>query len=234
MCTSLQLLEIGKCPKLESIPTGDLPHNLRKLKIYGCETLRSFTGNTHSTLMCLELLHICDCVEFGSFPSGNLPPNLQILHVRNCSKLISNYVGWQLHTLVYLHELVIEGFEHEGSFPANGSLPSALTSLSMVAFPNLESINCTELKRVPCLRKLEIRGCQSLQTFSEDLPQSLCHLTISECPSLVAKCRGPASSAVSHIPCLDLDPLSPNTAATSLLDSNSFLSLLDFFGCPLC
>jgi len=156
--------------------------------------------------MSLELMHISECPEMDSFPNNGLPPNLEILHVRNCTKLIPKYLDWQLHRLVYLKEIVIEGFEGEGPFPANGSLPAALTILSMDSFSNIESINCVELKRLACLRELEIRRCQSLRTFSDNLPQSLCRLTVFECPSLAAGCQGPDFNKISHITCILVDP----------------------------
>ena len=164
-----------------------------------------------SNLVCLDLLHVSDCPELESFPPGGLPPNLEVLHVRNCKKLIPNNVGWQLHRLIYLRELVIEGYEGEGPFPANGSLPSELTILSMVAFPNLRSINCTELKRLSCIRELEIRRCRSLRKFSQELPQSLCRLAILECPLLVAKLQGTDLldfGIISQVPCLVFDQFS--------------------------
>lgn len=234
-CNSLQLLDIANCPKLEPLHfhSVDLPDKLQKLRIAECETLLSLPGNMH-TLKCLELLHISDCPGLESFQRG-LPSSLEVLHIRNCNKLISSYLGWQLYRLIFLKELVIEGFEGEGPFPATGSMPSALTILSIVAFPNLRSINCLELKHLDCLRELEIRRCHSLQQFSEDLPHSLCWLTILECPLLAAKCRGPESPDVgniSQISCLVLDPLSRDTTAAPPSGSISFL-LLHFLGLHL-
>ena len=119
MCTSLQLLGISVCPKLELFPANGISPNLQKLKICACKNLRCLPDDMHSTLMSLKLLHISKCPKMESFPQYGLAPNLEVLHVRDCEMLISKYGDGLLDRLVSLKELSIEGFIGKRPFPAN-------------------------------------------------------------------------------------------------------------------
>ncbi|XP_057510806.1 disease resistance protein RGA2-like [Actinidia eriantha] len=83
--TSLQLLHIGRCPRLASVPKEGLPPSLQRLTIDHCAEFTSIPdqGLPQSLLE----LYILFCPRFGSFPEQGLPQSLLDLSVSGCPKL---------------------------------------------------------------------------------------------------------------------------------------------------
>ncbi|KAF9670811.1 hypothetical protein SADUNF_Sadunf13G0107500 [Salix dunnii] len=125
--TSLQLLRIKACKKLESIPSIQHCTSLVELNIWRCNELITIPGDFRelksslkkliisnckletlpSGLKCcasLEKLWIWDCGELTHINDLQELSSLQILHIEGCDKLIS--IDWlslqQLHSLVEL------------------------------------------------------------------------------------------------------------------------------------
>ncbi|KAK2638438.1 hypothetical protein Ddye_026233 [Dipteronia dyeriana] len=86
--SSLQLLSIRGCPKLESLPNEGLPTELKCLIIVSCTSLKSLgTKGTLKSLNSLKDLHIEDCPLLLSFPEDGLPTSLQHLRIQGCPSL---------------------------------------------------------------------------------------------------------------------------------------------------
>ncbi|KAI9187363.1 hypothetical protein LWI28_027266 [Acer negundo] len=78
--SSLELLSIRGCSKLESLPDEGLPAELKCLKSLGKKgTLKSLNS--------LKDLQIEDCASLLSFPEDGLPTSLQHLHIQDCPSL---------------------------------------------------------------------------------------------------------------------------------------------------
>ncbi|KAK8611457.1 hypothetical protein V6N13_131506 [Hibiscus sabdariffa] len=87
--SSLQLLSIRGCPKLESLPDEGLPTALQCLVIGSCRILKSLgSKQTLSSLVSLKDLYLEDCPSIQSFPEDGLPPSLQHLEIHGCPLLI--------------------------------------------------------------------------------------------------------------------------------------------------
>ncbi|KAL2896280.1 putative disease resistance RPP13-like protein 1 [Bienertia sinuspersici] len=203
----LQFLSIVDCPDFVKFPEDGLPPKLQTMEIKGCDHLAGLP-NYISSCTSLERLSVCYCSSLIS-TVGSLPPYLKFLELGH----LQNYAKWNLNQLTSLQELRILGDRSVESFPENDSLPNSLTILYIYRFPKLRSINCAELQRIPCLRELEIKYCQSLLLLCDgDLPQSLYRLTLRGCPKLASRCHKPDGHYVhmtSHITCLDLDDYEP-------------------------
>ncbi|XP_048497540.1 putative disease resistance RPP13-like protein 1 [Beta vulgaris subsp. vulgaris] len=204
-CMSLEWLNIESCTALASFPASGLPAHLQRLRIYNCEILTSLPDRLCSTLKHLD---IWKCPKLESFPPSGLPPSLESMQIFGCGQLTQKYADWKLGGLSFLRELSIGGLVNVESFPADGSMPTKLNILKLDQFSRLRSVNCKELQRIITLREFEIQRCPALVLFSDDLPQSLCRLTIRQSLSMVKRCLGPDGyyvDKISHITCLELD-----------------------------
>ncbi|TXG66478.1 hypothetical protein EZV62_007753 [Acer yangbiense] len=86
--SSLELLSIRGCSKLESLPDEGLPTELKCLIIVSCSSLKSLgTKGALKSLNSLKDLHIDDCPLLLSFPEDGLPTSLQHLHIQDCPSL---------------------------------------------------------------------------------------------------------------------------------------------------
>ncbi|TXG66483.1 hypothetical protein EZV62_007758 [Acer yangbiense] len=86
--SSLELLSIQGCSKLESLPDEGLPTELKCLIIASCTSLKSLgTKGTLKSLNSLKDLQIEDYPSLLSFPEDELPNSLQHLHIQDCPSL---------------------------------------------------------------------------------------------------------------------------------------------------
>ncbi|XP_048495336.1 putative disease resistance protein At3g14460 [Beta vulgaris subsp. vulgaris] len=203
-CVYLKLLKIARCSEFVSFPASGLPANLERLTIRDCKKLTSLPDRVCSTMNHLE---ISFCEMLDSSPLGRLFPSLESMIMSYCQKLCQKYADWQVGGLVSLKILKIEGINDVESFPPDGFLPTTLNFLQFRTFERLRSINCKELQRVINLREFEIEECRELILFSDDLPQSLCRLSIQLCDRMKKRCLRPDGyyvDKISHITCVEL------------------------------
>ncbi|XP_057745763.1 putative disease resistance protein At3g14460 isoform X2 [Arachis stenosperma] len=224
-------LLISKCRNLESVSISEAPHAaLQRLKISGCSKLVSFAGEglaapnlTHlritdcyklealprdmnSLLPSLHSLKIYGCPNICRLPKGGLPPNLKSLGVEFCEQQMRD-LSWiaNLHALTHL---TIRGFycDNIKSYPEVGSLPHlpSLTTLKILGFNNLETLECNELLRLTSLQQLFISLCSKLENMEgEKLPPSLLLLEVFHCDLLGEHCKNKHQliwPKISHIP----------------------------------
>jgi Leucine-rich repeat (LRR) protein len=181
----LSQIEINQCPNFAYFPHGGLrAPNLKYFTINHCRSLRSLPHKMHILLPSLEELHIIDCPQVESFPEGGLPSNLNEIYIFDCEKLFASRLGWGLQTLLCVRIFSIgDKSEDAESFPDEGLLPTNLTYLLIVYFPNLKNLNTKGLQHLTALEELEIWNCPKLECMSEDgLPASLSTLRIMSCP----------------------------------------------------
>ncbi|GMN69499.1 hypothetical protein TIFTF001_038549 [Ficus carica] len=76
------------------------------------------------------------------------------------------------------------------SFPEEGLLPTTLTSLYIVEFEYLKSLNGWSLQQLTSLERLSILHCGKLLCLpNKRLPSSLRYLYIHYCPLLERRCQ---------------------------------------------
>ncbi|XP_061999274.1 disease resistance protein RPS6-like [Rosa rugosa] len=199
-CTSLEMLEIGSCSKITSIPIG-----------HGLPLLRG--------------LDIVDCLQLSSLPSWlEYCTSLQNLSIRNCDKLTSI----SLHSLPSLGKLsikyceslesvsTVQGFTSLRQFIIEGCERLTCLLIGQEAFPKLKSLNismCGSLRYLSdglqshvSLEKLMISYCRNLQTIpSLSNLTSLQMLNISNCSGLTSLPGGVAleiASSPTSLTCL--------------------------------
>ena len=234
--TYLRNLNIYDCPKLVSFPQGGLPTpNLTSLGISGCNKLKSLPQGMNTLLTSLQELSIHDCLEIDSFPDGGLPANLSALFIWNCHKLVNRRMEWALHTLPFLRTLTIGGNNkeqrlEESFLEEEQFLPSSLTNLKIMDFPNLKFLHNkglqhltslviwsfpnlksldNEFQHLTSLETLQIEDCEKLKYLpKQGLPSSLSRLSINGCLRLKKRCqrdKGKEWPKISHIPCIIFD-----------------------------
>ncbi|KMT18751.1 hypothetical protein BVRB_2g028730 [Beta vulgaris subsp. vulgaris] len=200
----LKLLQIDGCHEFVGFPANGLPANLESLTIYDCDELAYLPDRLCSTVKHLDI-RICE--KLDSSPFGGLFPSLESMTILYCQKLCQKYADWQVGGLVSLKIMKIGGINDVESFPPDGFLPNTLNFLQLNRFKRLRSINCKELQRVINLCEFEILKCRELILLSDDLPQSLCRLSIQGCDKMKKRCLIPDGNYVdkiSHITCLEL------------------------------
>lgn len=201
----LQTLEISSCSTLVSFPADGFPSSkLTSLTIENCEKLEALPHQIHH-LTCLQSLEIENCPGIKSFPVDGFPTSLASLSLAELN-IFDPIFKWGLHRLIYLRHLCIEGCRNVVSFPPEEScimLPTSLTILRIIDFPNLECISSSILS-LNSLEDLQLSNCAKLKLFPDKgLPLSLLKLFIGECPLLQPKCRegrGKYWPMISHIP----------------------------------
>ncbi|OMO63772.1 Disease resistance protein [Corchorus olitorius] len=87
--SSLQLLSVRGCSKLESLPDEGLPAALECLIIDSCPILKVLgSKDTLKSLLSLKDLYLEDCPKIQSFPDGGLPSSLIHLEIHGCPLLL--------------------------------------------------------------------------------------------------------------------------------------------------
>ncbi|KAB5572974.1 hypothetical protein DKX38_000168 [Salix brachista] len=212
MLSHLQEITICNCSSIVSFPKGGFPAtSLKKLYIGWCEKLQALPERLRGLTSLVELdIHTCPSIV--SFPQDGFPTNLTSLLITNlnfCKPLFD----WGLHRLASLTRLFITaGCAHILSFPCEETgmmLPTSLSSLSIVNFPNLQYLSSNGFQNLTSLQELWISDCPMLKSLPENgLPSSLLELCIHGCPLLKNKCKrdtGKEFSKIAQIPCVYID-----------------------------
>ncbi|KAJ6713998.1 DISEASE RESISTANCE PROTEIN RP [Salix viminalis] len=142
-----QEITICNCSSIVSFPEGGFPAtSLKKLYIGWCEKLQALPERLRGLTSLVEL-DVHKCPSIVSFPRDGFPTNLTSLLITNlnfCKPLFD----WGLHRLASLTRLFITaGCAHVLSFPCEETgmmLPTSLSSLSIVNFPNLQYLSSNE------------------------------------------------------------------------------------------
>ncbi|KAJ6307375.1 hypothetical protein OIU76_017214 [Salix suchowensis] len=212
MLSHLQEITICNCSSIVSFPEGGFPAtSLKKLYIGWCEKLQALPERLRGLTSLVEL-DIHKCPSIVSFPQDGFPTNLTSLLITNlnfCKPLFD----WGLHRLASLTRLFITaGCAHILSFPCEETgmmLPTSLSSLSIVNFPNLQYLSSNGFQNLTSLQELWISDCPMLKSLPENgLPSSLLELYIHGCPLLKNKCKrdtGKEFSKIAQIPCVYID-----------------------------
>ncbi|MED6108407.1 hypothetical protein PIB30_023626 [Stylosanthes scabra] len=210
---NLKNLQIENCSNLESISMSDRPHTaLQRLSIHGCYKLVSLTeeglaapslthlhlkycdnldalpGNMDTLVPNLQSLDIQYCPGICRFPEDGLPRSLKKLCMKGYEGLLRGLSS--MGKLEALTHLVIDDYNCGSrikSFPEVGLLPHlpSLTTLEIIGFDNLETLECNELLRLTSLQHLHIKFCEKLEKIEgEKLPLSLLLLEIKGSPLL--------------------------------------------------
>ncbi|XP_075643578.1 putative disease resistance RPP13-like protein 1 [Castanea sativa] len=188
----LNEIHVDNCCSLVSFPDGRfLPTHLRKILITNCVKLEALP-RMHN-LTSLQTLCIYECTSTVCFPEDAFPTNLKELllkGVTNCKQ--------GLNRLTSLRRLTIygNGFQDWQSFPEEEDdgkmmmlLPTSLTSLWILNFPNIVLLSSKAFQNLSALEKLYIDNCPKLAYLPEGLPHTLLKLYVYNCPVLKQQCR---------------------------------------------
>ncbi|KAF3955313.1 hypothetical protein CMV_019463 [Castanea mollissima] len=188
----LNEIHVDNCCSLVSFPDGGfLPTHLRKILITNCVKLEALP-RMHN-LTSLQTLCIYECTSTVCFPEDAFPTNLKELllkGVTNCKQ--------GLNRLTSLRRLTIygNGFQDWQSFPEEEDggkmmmlLPTSLTSLWILNFPNIVLLSSKAFQNLSALEKLYIDNCPKLAYLPEGLPRTLLKLYVYNCPVLKQQCR---------------------------------------------
>ena len=161
-------------------------------------------------------LDIRKCPSIVSLPREGLPTNLKELSLggmTNCKQVFE----WGLHRLLSLTRLTICGDEFEDwqSFPEEEDgkmlllLPTSLTSLSIIEFPDIVFLSSKVFQNLSSLEQLWIWDCPKLASLPENgLPPSLLRLQIYRCPVLKQHCKKGKGQEwlknIINIPCVQI------------------------------
>ena len=211
----LNEIHIENCCSLVSFPDGGfIPTHLRNLWIIHCEKLEVLP-RMHN-LTCLQTLFIHDCPSIVSFLDEGFPTNLKELLLRrvtNCKQVFER----GLHKLTSLRCLSIHGNEFQDwkSFPKEEDgkmmmlLPTSLTSLWILNFPNIVLLSSKAFQNLFALEDLWISNCPKFASLPEKgLPPLLLQLYIYDCPMLKQRCKKDKEGEwfkINNIPCVEID-----------------------------
>ncbi|XP_016179259.1 putative disease resistance protein At3g14460 [Arachis ipaensis] len=209
---ALQRLSISFCEKLVSFAgEGLAAPNLTHLQVKGCWKLEALPRDMKSLLPSLQSLKISGCSDMCRLAEGDLPPNLKSLYVGICEQQIRD-LSW-MGNLDALTHLTLYGYKCKNikSYPEVGSLPHlpSLTTLVILHFRNLETLECNELLRLTSLQQLYIGWCPKLENMEgEKLPPSLLLLDVYSCGLLEEHCKNKHQliwPKISHIPTIQVN-----------------------------
>ncbi|GKV36894.1 hypothetical protein SLEP1_g44978 [Rubroshorea leprosula] len=185
-----QLLEIGDCAKVESLPEGilvqedgDTSNNIENLDVGALPSL-NFTPSDNRLPAALKNFVIGNCPRLESISAGMLQhcTGLEGMNIWDCVNLKSLFVNG----LSNLTRLYIGGCDALESFQ---EIPELSLSIPNIKFFTIS--NCQNLKSLPnkmdnltSLRELYIYWCPSIKSIPEGgLPPSLTDLSI-DCENL--------------------------------------------------
>ncbi|MED6220342.1 hypothetical protein PIB30_044025 [Stylosanthes scabra] len=140
-----------------------------RLSIIGCDSVKesAFTAMSINHLSCLQGINISGYWPSVSFPSNCLPKSLQNLTISSCRDYDT--------VMVMLKDDLDE---------------SLMTSLSLDAFPNLETLSIGDLFETydSRLKSLSIYNCPKLVSFSGEklYTRKLTHLRVERCSKMEA------------------------------------------------
>jgi Leucine-rich repeat (LRR) protein len=180
-------IEISVCSNFVSFPKGGIrAPDLSSFLVNNCASLRSLPDKMHILLPSLQSFRIIDCPRVESFPQGGLPSNVESILVERCEKLFAGRLGWGLQNLSSVRCFSFDGvYEDMESFPEPGFLPSCLTQLHIIGFPNMKSLNKKGLQHLTSLQQLSMCECPKVEYMpKEGLPASLSIIEIERCPLL--------------------------------------------------
>ncbi|TYH21169.1 hypothetical protein ES288_A04G021400v1 [Gossypium darwinii] len=195
--TFLTVMEIQGFRGLVSFTENNLPPNLKKLKIAGCENLKHLVDENEdskslsSTLFLFKDLEIQNCASLMSLLSKgnkNICSQLQLLRIINCSKLSCLFSNTKFP--ITLKHLIIKGC------PVSEikSLPRGLDKLihlqEIMFFRTFVVDGCGNFGALPkcmasitSLRRLSVLNCSADISFpSEGFPANLTSLEIINAP----------------------------------------------------
>ena len=109
-----------------------------------------------------------------------------------------------------------DGFEDWQSFPEEEDgkmmllLPTSLTNLSILDFPDIVFLSSKVFQNLSSLEQLWIRSCPKLASLPKNgLPPSLLQLLIWDCPMLKQHCKKGKGQEwlknIINIPCVEID-----------------------------
>ncbi|GKV39826.1 hypothetical protein SLEP1_g47542 [Rubroshorea leprosula] len=204
MLLRLEELTIAQCPAFRRFPRGKLPTTLKVLQIWGCEKLESLpegilinNGDAYQVSQ-LENLHITSCPCLKSFPSGQLPNSFKRLYINNCKQLESPPQR-MLQYCTELQGISINGGDMKSLCFEDMRGPTFLSigdcdglesfSLSISNLKQLGISFCRNLRSLPnkmhdltSLSTLYIRNCPRIKCVSDSgLPPNLTQLQIYGC-----------------------------------------------------
>ncbi|GKV47272.1 hypothetical protein SLEP1_g54186 [Rubroshorea leprosula] len=204
MMLRLEELYIGQCPAFRMFPRGKLPTTLKVLRIWKCEKLESLSegilinnGDAHQMSQ-LERLTIASCPCLKSFPSGPLPNSFKWLYITYCKQLESppqrmlQYCTELKVISIYrgdMKSLCFEDMRGPTYLWIDNCDALESFSLSISNLKDLNISNCRNLKSLPnkmhdltSLNTLYIRNCPEIKCISDsDLPPNLTRLQIYGC-----------------------------------------------------
>ncbi|XP_022756851.1 putative disease resistance RPP13-like protein 1 [Durio zibethinus] len=191
--TSLKMLKIWDCLKLEPLSDRMLPNNasLECIGIWNCATLISLPKSLQN-LTCLVELNISNCQDLKYFPEIGLPlPNLRTLDICTCVYL--NSLPDQMLNLTSLQYLTICDCPCLVSFP-RGGLPPNLLSLEIWDCKELkEPVSKWNLHTLTSLRDFSIAGGPEMVSFPDErclLPTTLVSVYIARLHNLESLSSG--------------------------------------------
>ncbi|XP_028755822.1 putative disease resistance RPP13-like protein 1 [Neltuma alba] len=209
---SLQELYVHLSKNIDFVMSSTAPlQSLWSIYIQSCSFVKFMIDDMEGVLPNLRKLIILDVKGTEGFLEGPLVPSLRELYVDPCNiEFLISHQAW--HLLRNITCLSISGPIDESyvtkCFPEVGFLPTTLTTLEVLGFSDLETLNCTGLQQLTSLQKLKIGCCDKLEKMSgEKLPTSLTELHCWVCPLLKEKYLNKDEQLlrqISHIPLINI------------------------------
>ncbi|TYH81791.1 hypothetical protein ES332_D02G010000v1 [Gossypium tomentosum] len=221
--SSLRILDILNCHKLEIVPIRGRYSSLKKLHVSLCPKL-SKIGDGLSTSTSLEELKLSGCSNFSSIPDLEGFSSLRILDILDCHELETVPIEGRCLSLEKLHVSSCPKLSKIGDGLSTSTI---LEELKLSGCSNLSSI--PDLEGFSSLQILDISDCHELETvLIRGRCSSLEKLHVSSCPKLSKIGDGMSTSTI-----LEELKLSgcANLSSIPDLEEISSLRILDISGC---